>query len=71
MKVWLNKKTGDLSLAVKVMLVDGAQEIYALSGYSITLGDQFGWIIHHPEMGVYWIFFNKQCEKWFEDLGEL
>lgn len=80
--VLMNKRTGDLMLGVRVTFFEndlGDIRSYQYksdssdSVYYIAFGPTgyIGWLIEHPKMGKFNIFFNKKCEEWFEVLGEL
>ena len=73
--VLMNKKTGDLLLGQRCWLgIDEPFDDITPGGYSIAFaGDWDGWLIFHPSKawGGHWLFFNRKCEAWFENLGEL
>lgn len=73
-RVLINKKTGDLMEGHRIYLFDRPAE-YSIKPGSINVAaftwDYDGWIVYHPQMLPYAIYFNKKCEEWFEDLGEL
>lgn len=73
----LNKKTGDLFQGYRISLYDNNSEGDVLTRfgaiYSISVKElrHDGWIIFHPKMGDNPLFFNRHCEKWFTNLGEI
>lgn len=68
--VLMNKKTGDLFEGHRISLLDKHwNDSSRLTNVFIVSYD--GWAIYHPEMHFSPIYFNLECEKWFENLGEL
>lgn len=75
--VFVNKNTGDLMTAVRINFLDKKdfdREILNVKEtnlpYRIGMLVHDGWVMTGPEP-VSRCFFNNECEKYFENLGEL
>lgn len=71
-RVLINRKTGDLFEAHRVTILDdliSAQTPNEL--WNVFIGKCDGYIVYNPRMAPYAIYFNRESEEFFEDLGEL
>jgi hypothetical protein len=70
--VLMNKKTGDLMEAYRIVFFDKpVQELILGAQIGVLELSYDGWLLIHPQLGITPLFFNRHCEKWFENLGEL
>jgi len=64
--------SGVLFLAHPVSFLGGmAEAIQTLGGHCIALVEHDGYVLENPEYSEISYYFNRTCEKHFEDLGEL
>lgn len=65
----LMSNAGELFLGWRVCILD--DEDRQLLGVYVALSHD-GWVFEFPaDVSPYKIYFNRESEKWFEDLGEL
>jgi hypothetical protein len=71
--VLMCKKNGELIEGYRISFLDNQDTIEVTKGYAISLTTirHDGWLLCHPEVAKTPMFFNRECEKWFEVLGEL
>lgn len=65
---------GELCVAQRMTLYDApdSMEMGKMEGYSIGILSHDGWAVYHPELcGGLTLFFNRECEKFMENLGEV
>ena len=71
--VLMNKKTGDLFLGYRITFLDKS-EAYTGPWGMVQIGvfEHDGWVVQlPPDEFPYPMYFNRECEKLFDVLGEL